>query len=54
MALEYHFWMVVGIVSMDIMHHMRGGGISAEKYPMRMLEFLMLARVTWFWNSETY
>ena len=53
-ALEYHSWMVVSTVSMDIIHHMREGGILAEKYPMRTLGSLMLARVTWFWNSEMY
>ena len=53
-ALKYHSWMVVGIVSMDMIHHMREGGIPAEKYPMRTLESLILAWETWFWNSETY
>ena len=54
MALEYHSWIVVGTVSMYMIHRMREGGIPAEKYPMRMFESLILARATWFWNSETY
>ena len=28
MALEYHSWMVVDMVSMDMMHHMREEGDS--------------------------
>ena len=43
MALEYHSWIVVGTVSMDIIHHMREGGIPAEKYPMRTFGSLILA-----------
>ena len=54
MALEYHSWIIVDMVSMDMIHHMREGGIPVEKYPMRTFGSLMLARVTWFWNSEMY
>ena len=45
---------MVGTVTMDIIHCMREGGILAEKYLMRTLGSLMLAQVTWFWNSEMY
>ena len=54
MALEYHSWMVVGMVSMDMIHRMREGGIPAEKYLIRTFGSLILAQVMWFWNSETY
>ena len=54
MALEYHSWIVVGTVSMNIIHCIREGDIPAEKYPMRMFGSLILAQVTWFWNSEIY
>ena len=47
-ASEYHSWMVVGTVFMDMIRHMREGGIPAEKYPMRTLGSLMLAWVMWF------
>ena len=42
------------MVSMDMICCMREGGIPVEKYPMRMFGSLILAQVTWFWNSETY
>ena len=54
MALEYHSWMVVGTVSMDMIRRMREGGIPAEKYPIRTFGSFILAQATWFWNSETY
>ena len=38
--------MVVGTVFMDMMHRMREGGIPAEKYPISILESLMLAQAT--------
>ena len=44
MALEYHSWMVVGMVSMDMIHRMREGGIPAEKYPIRTFGSFILAR----------
>ena len=53
-ALEYHSWMVVDMVSMDMICHMKEEGIPAEKYLIRTLESLMLAQAMWFWNSETY
>ena len=33
---------------MDMMRRNRGGGIPAEKYPIRMLASEMLARAMWF------
>ena len=54
MALKYHSWMVVGTVSMDMIRRMREGGIPVEKYPIRTFGSFILARVTWFWNSEMY
>ena len=54
MALEYHSWIVVGMVFIDMIHRMREGGIPVEKYPMRTFGSLILAQATWFWNSETY
>ena len=46
MALEYHSWIVVGMVSMNMIRYMREGGIPAEKYSMRMFGSLILAQVT--------
>ena len=54
MALEYHSWIVIGTVSMDMIHRMKEGGIPAEKYPRRILGSLMLALEMWVWNSEMY
>ena len=54
MALKYHSWIVVGMVSMDMIRRMREAGIPAEKYPMRTFGSLILAWATWFWNSEMY
>ena len=48
-AFLYHSSMVEGTVSMDMMRHIRGGGIPAEKYPIRTL-----AKATWFLNVEMY
>ena len=42
------------MVSMDMMWHIRGGGIPVEKYLIRTLASLMLARATWFLKVETY
>ena len=39
---------------MDMMRHIRGGGIPVEKYLIRTLVSLMLVRTTWFLNIETY
>ena len=52
--MEYHSWMVEGTVSINMMHHIRKGGIPAKKYPIRTLESLMSAWAMWFWNSEMY
>ena len=41
-------------MSMDIMWRIKGGEISIEKYLIRMLASLMLARATWFLKVETY
>ena len=49
MTFLYQSCMVEGTVSMNMMQHIKGGGIPAEKYPIRML-----ARVTWFLKVETY
>ena len=39
---------------MDMIQRMRGGGILAEKYPIRMFASEMLARATWFLKVEIY
>ena len=54
MAFLYHSLMVVETVSMDMMRHISGGGIPAEKYPIRMLGSEMLASATWFLKVEMY
>ena len=54
MAFLYQSLIVVGTVSMDMMRRIKGGGIPAEKYPIRTLGSEMLARVTWFLKVETY
>ena len=54
MAFLYHSSMVEGTVSMDMMRRMSGGGIPAEKYPIRTLGSEMFARATWFLNVEIY
>ena len=41
-------------MSIDMMRHIKGGGIPAEKYPIRTLVSEMLARATWFLKIETY
>ena len=53
-AFLYHSSMVEGTVSMDMMQHIKGGGIPAEKYLIRMLGSEMLARARWFLNIEIY
>ena len=53
-AFLYQLLMVEGTVSMDMMQRIKGGGIPAEKYPIRTLASEMLARATWFLNIETY
>ena len=54
MAFLYQSSMVEGIVSMDMMWCIKGGGIPVEKYPIRMFRSLMLARATWFLKVEMY
>ena len=34
--------------------HLKGGGIPAEKYPIRTLALEILVRATWFLKVETY
>ena len=34
--------------------HLKGGGIPAEKYPIRTLALEILVRATWFLNVEMY
>ena len=46
--------MVEGTVSMDMIQHMSGGGIPAEKYPIKTFASEMLARATWFLKVEIY
>ena len=54
MAFLYHSSMVEGTVSMDMIRCMSGGGIPAEKYPIKTLGSEILARATWFLNVEMY
>ena len=54
MAFLYQLLMVEGTVSMDMMWRINGGGIPAEKYPIRALGSEILARVTWSLNVEMY
>ena len=54
MAFLYHLSMVEGTVSMDMIRRMSGGGIPAEKYPIRTLGSEILARATWFLKVEIY
>ena len=54
MAFVYHSSMVEGTVSMDMIRCMSGGGIPAEKYPIKTLGSEILARATWFLNVEMY
>ena len=54
MAFLYHLSMVEGMVSIDMMWRIRGGGIPAEKYPIMTLASEMLARATWFLKVEIY
>ena len=53
-AFLYQSSMVEGMVSMDMMRHIRGGGIPAEKYPIRTLVSEIFARATWFLKVEIY
>ena len=53
-AFLYHSSMVEGTVSMDMMQRIKGGGIPAEKYPIRTLASEMLARAMWFLKVEMY
>ena len=46
--------MVEGTVSMDMIRCISGGGIPAEKYPIRTLGLEMFARATWFLKVEMY
>ena len=43
-----------GTVSIDMIRCMSGGGIPAEKYPIRTFGSEMLARATWFLKVEMY
>ena len=54
MAFLYHSLMVEGTVSMDMIQRMSGGGILAEKYPIRTLGSEILARAMWFLKVEMY
>ena len=42
------------MASMDMIWHMRGGGIPTEKYPIRIFASEMLARAPWFLKVEMY
>ena len=53
-AFLYHSSMVEGTVSMDMIQHMRGGGIPVEKYLIRTFASQMLARAIWFLKVEMY
>ena len=44
MAFSYQLSMVEGIVSMDMMQHIRGEGMPAEKYPIRTFWSVMPVR----------
>ena len=46
--------MVEGTVSMDMIRRMSGGGIPAEKYPIKTFVSEMLTRATWFLKVEIY
>ena len=48
MALEYHSSTFEGTVSMDMMRFIRDGGIPAEKYPIKTLWLVMVAKATLF------
>ena len=39
---------------MDMIQHMSGGGIPAEKYPIKTFASEMLARATWFLKVKIY
>ena len=54
MAFLYHLSMVEGTVSMDMIWRMSGGGIPAEKYPIKTFASEILARATWFLKAEIY
>ena len=41
-------------MSIDMIRRMSGGGIPAEKYPIRTFGSEILARVTWFLKMEMY
>ena len=41
-------------MSMDMMQRMSGGGIPAEKYPIRTFGSEIFARATWFLKVEIY
>ena len=43
-----------GTVSIDMIRHIKGGGIPMEKYTIRTLALEMLARATWFLKVEMY
>ena len=54
MTFLYHSSMVDDTMSIDMMWHIRGGGIPAEKYPIRTLASEIFARATWFLKVEIY
>ena len=41
-------------MSIDMIRHMSGDGIPAEKYPIKTFASEMLARATWFLKVEIY
>ena len=54
MAFLYHSSMVDDTMSIDMMWHIREGGIPAEKYPIRTLASEIFARAMWFLKVEIY
>ena len=48
MALEYQSATLEGTVSMDMIHFIKDGGMLVEKYPIRTLWSVMVARATLF------
>ena len=48
MALEYQSSTLEGTVSMDMIRFIKDGGMPAEKYPIRTLWSVMVARATLF------
>ena len=48
MALEYHSSTFKGTVSMDMIRFIRDGGMPVEKYPIKTLWSVMVAKATLF------